>query len=218
MSLMHRKCLSKWLRKNAIARVNCFCLLALVRNEFAAHGSLGFADGQLSQAFMAVIKMKSAGPVQRSEYSMIRFAQLMFHKGKHFFGASVLLEEKKGYHDVVLHLQCQALEILQKGLLLGQDYERYQPQLKKMGHDLIRSSNELIAAYKLKPLKAQVRKELEQLNLYYMRQSLRYASIENEYGGTGHLQYELIRKRILHLIKFGDKVLEAKRKRLDKSI
>ncbi len=90
-------------------------------------------------------------------------ARAMFYRGKNFLGAAALLDQKGGYRDVVLHLFCQGLEIVQKSLLLEKDYDKFKPDLAKkgkLGHDLVRGWDALFAEYGWKNLKKETRAEL----------------------------------------------------------
>lgn len=134
-------------------------------------------------------------------------AHAMFHKGKQFLAASVLLHQKNGYKDVVLHLLCQGLENVQKGLLLASNYDKFKPDLKsKLGHDLICGSDALQVAYALKPLREETKAELQSLNEYYSRHLLRYGTIRDVFVSTEKLQFEAIMRRAVALTKLGNKI------------
>jgi hypothetical protein len=137
-------------------------------------------------------------------------AHAMFHKGKHFLGAAILLEKRDGYRDVVLHLICQGIEIIQKGMLLAQDFDKYAPKLQKpLGHNLVRGSELLRDAFKLKPLKKATQEELCLLSEYYCKHLLRYGSIHDVIGGGGHnLEFQRVVRRAMALMIFGEKLFK----------
>jgi hypothetical protein len=118
----------------------------------------------------------SAGSAHLTAHSKRLVAASMYAKGKAFIGASILLRQKKGYEFVVLHLICQGIEVVLKGLLLGIDYHKYKPELKKLGHNLVRITDTASRAAGLKPLSKSDRSELEGLNRLYSRHLLRYGS------------------------------------------
>lgn len=103
-------------------------------------------------------------------------AESMYAKGKAFLGAAILLRDQKGYEFVVLHLVCQGIEVLLKGLLLVVDYDKFKPELKKLGHNLLRIVDAASQPADLRSLRSLVRTELEGLNRLYSRHLLRYGS------------------------------------------
>ena len=103
-------------------------------------------------------------------------AESMYAKGKAFLGAAILLRQESGYEFVVLHLMCQGIEILLKGLLLVVDYDRYKPKLKTLGHNLVRIVEVASKAAGINPLRPHVQAELEKLNSLYSQHLLRYGS------------------------------------------
>lgn len=103
-------------------------------------------------------------------------AASMYAKGKGFIGAAILLHKKKGCEFVVLHLICQGIEVMLKGLLLSVDYDKFKPKLKALGHNLVRITDIASGAARLKPLPKSVQRELEVLDHLYSRHLLRYGS------------------------------------------
>ncbi len=100
----------------------------------------------------------------------------MYAKGKAFLGAAILLRRKNGYEYVVLHLLCQGIEITLKGLLLVADYNKNKPQLKKLGHNLVKIVETASQVAGVKPLRPSVRAELEILSKLYSAHLLRYGN------------------------------------------
>ena len=103
-------------------------------------------------------------------------AESMYAKGKDFLGAAILLRRKKGYEYVVLHLLCQGIEVSLKGLLLIADYDKFNPQLKNLGHNLVKAVEAASKVAGIKPLRPSVRAELETLSKLYSDHLLRYGS------------------------------------------
>ena len=132
----------------------------------------------------------------------------MFHRGIQFTAASIFLRQNKGFHDVVLHLLAQGIEIMQKGLLLANNYDVFHPQLRELGHDLVKAGDALHIAYNLKPLKPEIKSQLKELDKYYSRHLLRYAGAHDILSPPTKIKVEPIQKRALALIRFGEKSLK----------
>ena len=101
----------------------------------------------------------------------------MYLKGKSFVGAAILTHRQSDseHNDyVVLHLLCQGMEVVLKGLLLLKDYDRNILRLKPLGHNIFKVTEEVSAAYGLKPMCANLERELRDLNKLYTKQLLRY--------------------------------------------
>ena len=124
---------------------------------------------------MAMIK-SAAGRAHLTAYGKNMVARSMYAKGKAFVGAALLLREKGGYEYVVLHLLCQGIEIVLKSVLLLVDYDKYKPQLRKIGHNLLKASAAATEATGLTPLRPALRTELQNLNNLYSQHLLRYGS------------------------------------------
>lgn len=131
---------------------------------------------------MIQYEMKSRGGTLTIEGKQM-VAESMYAKGKNFLGAALLLRQKKGYEYVVLHLLCQGIEIILKGVLLTKDYNKYIGRLKKnkkdpstFGHDLMKLALACINEFNLRPLCPNLVAELEGLNTLYSRHRLRYGT------------------------------------------
>jgi hypothetical protein len=107
-------------------------------------------------------------------------AASMYNKGKAFVGAAILLsrqDDSEHVDYVALHLFCQGVEIVLKGLLLCQDYDKYQARLiRPLGHNLSKIVREAATAYGRKPLRGGLASELESLSKLYSKHLLRYGS------------------------------------------
>ena len=107
----------------------------------------------------------------------------MYNKGKAFIGAAILLSrETASEHSdyVVLHLLCQGIELVLKGLLLDRDYDRYFPRLpRSLGHDLKKIALETASAYGRKLPRGGVVTELEALSTLYKQHLLRYGGVSD---------------------------------------
>jgi hypothetical protein len=135
-------------------------------------------------------------------------ARAMFHKGMQFVAASILLRQNNGFHDVVLHLLAQGIEIMQKGLLLANNYDVFHAQLRDFGHDLIKGADALHTAFNLKPLKPEMRSHLKELNKYYGQHLLRYGGPHDFLSPPTKIKVEPFQKRALALLRFGERILK----------
>ena len=121
--------------------------------------------------------ISSVGTAHISDHGKRMVAKSMRAKGQAFLGAAMLLRrETKGHEFVVLHLLCQGIENLLKGLLLAADYDTYNPRLQKLGHDLVRIVRVTTQVAGVRPLRPPVQAELEALNRLYSSHRLRYGS------------------------------------------
>lgn len=107
----------------------------------------------------------------------------MLSRGRQFTGAALLLRQQKGSEFVVLHLMCQGIECVLKGILLAVDYDRYRPMLKQdrrrlgYGHDISKLAVDVLAVLQLAPMRQALAAELSQLNALYSQHLLRYGSM-----------------------------------------
>jgi hypothetical protein len=120
--------------------------------------------------------ISAVGHAQLTTHGKCLVAASMFAKGKAFLGAAILLRQKGGHEFVVLYLLCQGIEVILKGVLLFMDYDKYKPELRRIGHNLLRVSEAAAKAAGLPPLKKDVRTELEMLSNLYSQNLLRYGS------------------------------------------
>ena len=128
-------------------------------------------------------------------------AESMYAEGKAFLGAAALLRRNGGYEYVVLHLLCQGIEIVLKGLLLKIDYDLYKPQLKKFGHNLLKVTDSAIKAAGLLSLRPNIRAEMETLNKLYSQHLLRYGSGYDLLVNPSTIASRLVLRRIAALLR-----------------
>jgi hypothetical protein len=158
---------------------------------------------------VSTIQLK-LGPARLTNHGKKAVAQAMFHKGKNFLAASVLLERKNGFHDVVLHLLGQGLEIIQKALLLARDFNHYSAKLlKPLGHDLIRGYEAVRSAFKFRAPRKRLKEQLDALNIYYRQHLLRYGGVHDVLGAGGHnLKYDEVLRHAVALTRYGNRLLK----------
>lgn len=155
------------------------------------------------------------GPFHIAPYGKLLVAHAMLHKGTQFVGAAILLRQKNGYPDVVLHLLAQGLEIVQKGILLAKDYDRFRPQLKKLGHNLVRGSDALESACGFRPMPQKLKAELQAISGFYGQHVLRYASIHDLFGGPIDVPTDGILRRTVVLIRWGNRFIARQKRALE---
>ncbi len=106
-------------------------------------------------------------------------AASLFDKGRAFLAASELLrsritDEHESHLYVVLHLFCQGIECLLKGLLLWRNYDKYYARLRRLGHDLERLAKATSTEFGMNAPRGEVAGELATLGLWYRKHQLRY--------------------------------------------
>lgn len=156
---------------------------------------------------MSVITLQP-GPMKLTQYGKSMVAHAMFHRGKQFIKAAILLDgEEDPYQYVVLHLFCQGLEIILKGLLLLRNYNLYEPKLKNIGHNLIRAAEKVRLEFKSKPLRNDIMDQLKELNNLYGNHLLRYGSPLDIFIDPKQFPSNLVFKKAIQLIFLGNRIL-----------
>jgi hypothetical protein len=140
--------------------------------------------------------ISAVGHARPTKHGKRENALAMYRKGKSFIGASILLRQRDGDEYVVLHLLCQGIEIVMKGLLLIVDYDRFKPRLRTIGHNLLAATDEAMKAAGLPPFRGATRAELKGLNTLYKRHMLRYASTHDVLVDARTIPH----RRLLHRI------------------
>lgn len=128
-------------------------------------------------------------------------AASMYEKGKGFIGAALLLRRSGAFQYVVLHLLCQGIELILKALLLFLDYEKYKPQLLRIGHDLIHAVSKLSFAVGAPALKSGISAELATLNSLYKSHLLRYGTGRDIFLDPACIPYSLVLRRTAAMIR-----------------
>jgi hypothetical protein len=140
----------------------------------------------------------------------------MYGKGRAFLLAATLLNRSMEGEEhrseaaeyVVLHLLCQGIETLLKGLLLLRDFDHWHSRLEKpLGHKLLRVGNETLRTYGLRPLRGDVLKELDRLDAMYRRHRLRYASAQDEFIAPASIECQSIWFRVRAVLRLAEREL-----------
>ena len=123
-------------------------------------------------------------------------AETMYAKGQAFVIAAALLRQNGGYEYAVLHLLCQGIEVALKGILLAVNYDQFKPQLKPIGHNLVRLADVAMSATNLQPMKPALRADLEVVSNLYSRHLLRYGSTYDLYVSASSMQSQRLFRRV----------------------
>ena len=168
------------------------------------------AAGRDGNVGVAKAGAKLAGVAKLSKHGKLLISMSMYQKGKAFLGASILLRK----HDtgeateyVALHIFCQGLETLLKGLLLLHDYDSFQPRLIKLGHRLPILIEVTSKTYRLKPMSALLLAEVTNLGKFYATERLRYGSGIDILISPHSIESKRIRRRIYAAIKLSERQL-----------
>lgn len=145
--------------------------------------------------------MSASGTARLTMHGKRMVAESMYAKGKAFLGAAVLLRRNGGYEYVVLHLLCQGIEIVLKGLLLAIDYDTFKPKLKQYGHNLLSVTDATTSAAGLLPLRPNLRAEMDALNQLYSRHLLRYGTGYDILVNPSTIPSRLVLRRMVALLR-----------------
>lgn len=149
----------------------------------------------------------TGGGGNMSPYAKRLVAASMYNKGKHFIAAAILLRQKGGYEYVVLHLLCQGIEITLKSFLLFLDYDKFQPKLRRYGHDLIKVASDVLLALKLHPLKKPLEVEFNSLSALYSDQRLRYGTGYDIFVDPNSIKSDLVMRRVAATLRLAERTL-----------
>lgn len=148
-----------------------------------------------------------------STYSKRIVAESMYEKGKSFIGAALLLRQRQGYEFVVLHLLCQGVEIILKGLLLMNNYDKYKGKLKPaFGHNIKKLATTAIGEFDVRPMRPALEAELEMLGSLYSSHRLRYGTFYDVLVNPETIQSHLALRKIAAVIRLADRHVLARSK------
>jgi hypothetical protein len=139
-------------------------------------------------------------------------ARSMYYKGKAFMAAAVMLGQRATTeHEeyVALHLLCQGIEIVLKGLLIRIDYDKYRALLKKFGHNIDKVAQEASRAFQLKPMRPDLEAELMGLSNLYGKTLLRYGGGIDILIAPNTIQRKRVFRRILAVIRLAERSVSS---------
>jgi hypothetical protein len=118
------------------------------------------------------------GHMMISDNGRFCIAITQYNKGCAFIGAAYLLKshvDQEAYQSVYLHLLCQGSELIFKGIMLLKDFKKYRSREKTYGHNIVALIEDAHIEFSLKPLRADIKAELDYLANLFSAHALRYA-------------------------------------------
>jgi hypothetical protein len=142
----------------------------------------------------------------------------MYFKGKAFIGAAFLLKKQQcsdteHVEYVVLYLLCQGIEVVLKGLLLFNNFDKYRLLLprKVLGHNLYEIAKEVSSVYCLKPIRDELANELRTLTHSYSQNLLRYGGIGDIFIDPRTIPRDAILRRVAATIRLAEREMRRAR-------
>ena len=108
---------------------------------------------------------------------------------------------------VVLHLVCQGIELIVKGILLARDFDGYRSREREFGHKIEPLIEEAIRVFKLKPLRPNLKSEIKYLADRFKAHQLRYASIVDIFIAPSSIGCDLVLRKIYAVIRLSRRKL-----------
>ena len=139
-----------------------------------------------------------------TKHAKAMIARAQFERGCAFVGAAHLtrphaMHEPQQY--VVLHLVCQGLELIIKGILLTKDFDTYRSKEKIFGHKIERLTDEAIKVFNLRPLEPKLKTEIKYLAERFSAHQLRYASAMDIFIAPSSIEYDLTLRKLHAVIR-----------------
>ena len=143
----------------------------------------------------------------------------MYKKGKCFVVAAGLMVKERAlfgenmpepHEYVFLHLTCQGMECVLKGILLAFDFDKYHPHLKKrgdtgFGHDLQKLTRAAILVYGMNNLTEQAEAELANITSFYDKHRLRYGTFVDIFVTPFSIPRITVFRRLVATIRLADR-------------
>ena len=159
-----------------------------------------------------VVKLKASGPMRLSNHGRKRVALSMYVKGKNFLAAAILLRnhgQPNANEYVVLHLTCQGVENVLKGLLLLRDFKSYYRMLKQpLGHDLKKLVKTVIKEFHVRTLPKKYMDEINQLSNLYSKHILRYGNGYDILVNPSTIPSELNLRKITAIVRLSERYIK----------
>lgn len=134
-----------------------------------------------------------------TSYGESQIARTQFDKGCAFIGAALLLKphaQNESYKYVYLHLVCQGIELILKGLLLTKNYKIYRPKERTFGHNILAISEAATREFDLNPLKTEMISHLKYVSEKFSQHQLRYSSIHDIFINPDSINIDLVMRRL----------------------
>lgn len=129
---------------------------------------------------------------------------IMFSKGKEFIGASILLKQQQENSSFVqIYLLLQGIEVLLKGVLLMEDFDKYSGEVlkKKFHHNIPKLISEVKGLYKISRLDSKFESAINALLSTNPWVGLRYAWAVDFFLDPMEYEVEMVYKKIIQTIK-----------------
>ncbi len=154
------------------ARKTLCCLTAAMLDPIA----------QRARAFDQMAKKHRMTPPPLTPDQKMKHADTMFRTGHTYMASAATFADKiraqlpvdDGPEWAWLQLWCQGIEVCLKGVLLFKNYDHFEPELKKLHHDIFKVARAALVAFGLSPMRPEVAKELKFISKLYAKESLRY--------------------------------------------
>lgn len=159
------------------------------------------------------IKSLRTGPTNMTLHSKRIVAEHMIVRGEQFVGAALLLKQRTNYGMVVHHLICQGLEVFLRGVLLRENYNKYNPLMRfdrktkvGFGHDLVKLVAAACDEFELKHPRASVAAQLTLLSSLYSQHVLRYAGAFDVIFGHEYISSSLVLRKLAASVRLARRV------------
>jgi hypothetical protein len=132
----------------------------------------------------------------------------MYQKGKSFLGAALELHSKPGHEYVTLHLLCQGIENLLKGLLVLKAFDKYNPLLTTtLRHNLERLEATVRQEFGLRPPNSKLAREFQHLSRLYSSHLLRYGNVRDIFVDASTIQSDRVWRRVATVLRLAERHL-----------
>ena len=161
-------------------------------------------------------RSQARGKATASPYGKSLIADSMYKKGTVFFASAGLLAQLYQHQRpvpehvdyVFLHLLCQGIELVLKGLLLHRDFDKYHPLLKGkggFGHNLYELAEEASSVYGMNTMRKPLADELHSMNNFYSKHRLRYGTIVDIFIDPSSIARRRVIRRFRATIKLAER-------------
>ncbi len=144
-----------------------------------------------------------------SDYGRFCIAMTQYNKGRAFIGAAYLLKshvDQEAYQSVYLHLLCQGSELIFKGIMLLKDFKKYRSREKKIyGHNIVALIEDAHIECRLKPLRADIKAELDYLANRFSANALRYSGYQDIFINPFTIKHENFSKYLTCVIRLANR-------------
>lgn len=134
-----------------------------------------------------------------TSYGKSKISRIQFDKGCAFFGAALLLKrhaQNESHKYVYIHLVCQAIELISKGLLLTKDYNKYRSKEREFGHDIFSLSEEVLIEFNLNKFRDDMKHDLKLISEKFRHHKFRYSSIHDIFIDPNSIKIDPVIRRL----------------------